>query len=428
MKGLDEMLNIGSVFKCSIILLFLLSIIFPVQTVNAASSITANQNFSKNLSIDLHKYIKKSGGSITLQYKDLITGDGFQISGKKSRRAASTIKLPLILYIMEQASKGKINLNQKLTYKKYQYYGGSGVIQYQKVGTKYTIRDLIKKAMIHSDNIAFIMLRDRVGRAHFNSYMKSLGAQYTYPHGQNMTSANDLIIYAKKLYQFSETNPLGKEVVSYLEKTDFNTTIPRGIKGAKVAHKVGMIPMNKIYNDVGIIYDKNPFALAIMTNNISYQKSQKVIADIASIVYKHHKAKRSAKYFKCKSDVTVYQSETKKVKIGQLNKGETFKILSDKGLGYEIRFGKGKGYVKKKLVTALITPSLRSFSKAFQHTGMIKIKQNASVLNKSVSGKVIGIMNNNLESYYSILDHDYYVIDLGGRVGYVNKKYISVLE
>ncbi|WP_075982988.1 serine hydrolase [Bacillus massilinigeriensis] len=106
--------------------------------------------------------MKKNGGDITLQYRDLTNGDEYQINAKASRSAASTIKLPLVLYVMELASQKKINLNQKLTYKSYHYYGGSVVIQYAKVGSKYTIRDLVKKAMVYSDNIAFIMLKEKV--------------------------------------------------------------------------------------------------------------------------------------------------------------------------------------------------------------------------------------------------------------------------
>ncbi|WP_160310255.1 serine hydrolase [Neobacillus vireti] len=111
-----------------------------------------------------------------------------------------------------------------------------------------------------------------------------------------MTSPNDLIIYAKKLYQFSLTNSLGKELVGYLEQSDYNTTIPKGIPDVPVAHKVGMIPDSLIYNDVGIVYDNSPFAVAIMTKNISYTKSQQVIADLAAIVYKNHKSKVSGKW------------------------------------------------------------------------------------------------------------------------------------
>ncbi|WP_169802737.1 serine hydrolase [Neobacillus soli] len=295
----------GRFLKGILIVIILCSMVVPAKNASAAA-LTAHQDFSKKVSAELTKYIKKSGGTVTLQYQDLGTGDVFQIKGKTAGRAASTIKLPLALYIMEQASKGKINLNQKLVYKSRHYSGGSGVIQNQKVGTSYTIRDLVKKAMIYSDNIAFIMLKERVGQANLVKYIKSIGGQYAYPNGQNLTSANDLTIYAKKLYQFSKKSPLGEELVGYLKKTVYNTTIPKGIKGVAVAHKVGMIPAERIYNDAAIVYDKKPFVLAIMTKNLSYEKSQKVIADLAAIVYKQHKAKGITQKVIIKGDTKIY--------------------------------------------------------------------------------------------------------------------------
>ncbi|MFB5195068.1 serine hydrolase [Neobacillus sp. KR4-4] len=415
-------------FLLGIISAFLVfSMIIPSQQANAAE-LTAHQDFTKKVSVELNKYIKKSGGVVMLQYQDLVTGESFQIKGKTSTRAASTIKLPLALYIMEQAAKGKINLNQKLKYKSYHYYGGSGVIQKDKVGTYYTIRDLVKKAMIYSDNIAFIMLKERVGQQNFIKYMKSVGGKYAYPDGRNLTSAKDLTIYAKRLYQFSNRSPLGKELVGYLKKTVYNTTISRGIKGTPVAHKVGMIPMDRIYNDAAIVYDKNPYVLAIMTRGISYEKSQKVIAGVAAIVNKYHKAKASAPYFKSKADVTIYQNNSKTAAIGTLKKYQTLKIISTKGTWFGVKFGKGTGYIEKKSVVALKKTTVSGWAANLPQIGIIKMKEKTPVVDKTISGRVIAYINKDQDYYFFKIDKDYYVVDLGGRVGYVASKYITDLS
>ncbi|WP_433751351.1 serine hydrolase [Falsibacillus pallidus] len=66
--------------------------------------------------------------------------------------------------------------------------------------------------------------------------------------------------------------------------------MPAGITDVPVAHKVGIIPMNLVYNDAGIIYDKGEYVLAITTSGFSYEYSQRVIASIASMIHKVHKA------------------------------------------------------------------------------------------------------------------------------------------
>ena len=199
---------------------------------------------------------------------------------------------------MELADKKKLNLNQKLTYKSYHYVGGSGVIQYKKIGTKYTIKDLVKKAMIYSDNIAFNMLRERVGEKHYVNYMKKLGASNSTPNALRKTSSHDLRIFARHLYEYSQKSKNGKTIVKYLQNTVYNNAIPKGIKETKVSHKVGMIPMYYVSHDYGIVYDQDPYILVVMTKGFSYERSNKVIAGISSIINKHHKKK--LKYIKTK--------------------------------------------------------------------------------------------------------------------------------
>jgi hypothetical protein len=225
-------------------------------------------------------------------------------------------------------------------------------------------------------------------------------------------------------------SPLGKELVEYLKDTDYNTTIPSGIKGVKTAHKVGMFPLLNIYNDVGIIYDANPFALAIMTKEIPYVKSQKVIADLAAIVYKHHKNMASAQYIKSKADVPVYQNTSNRTIQGLLKSGATFKFASSQGPWYEIHIGKRTGYVEKKWFIGVVTPSVSTFSKMEQGPGIIRMNQNAIVLNSTstITGIELGVIYKNQESYYSEEVGDFYAIDFGGRVGSVNKKYVVVSD
>ncbi|WP_052342561.1 serine hydrolase [Bacillus sp. EB01] len=417
------------IVKCLVVMLLAVSILMPGHA-SAAGYLTARQNFLDKLAPELNRYIKTAGGTISLQYQDLVTGDYYVLRNTTAGKAASTIKLPLAIYVMELASKGKLDLEQKLTYKSHHYNGGSGVIQYDKVGTKYTIRDLVKKSMVHSDNIAFVMLRERVGKSNFIAYMKSLGAQYAYPNGQNMTSPRDLIIYAKKLYSFSKTSPLGKELDGYLRKTVYNTTIPKGIPGVPIAHKVGMIPNSLIYNDVAVVYDKTPYVLAIMTKNISYEKSQKVIAGIASIIHKHHKAKEAAGYMRTKVAVTVYLKASKDKAIGTLQKGANFKVKAIQGEWYVISYSKGTGYIERRLVTAAVSPGISSIYFTSKPLGgtVIKISQNATVLNRTGSGAPLGIMNKGQEVFTSGIKSGYYIIDIGGRVGYIQEQLAAEVQ
>ncbi|MCM3566933.1 CapA family protein [Neobacillus mesonae] len=284
-----------------------------------AQTVKAEQpNDLQDMEMELAEFLKPWDGKVTLRYQNLITNESYSINSHTEVPAASTIKLPLALYIMKLADKGQIDLNEQLTYQSHHYYGGSGVIQKDPVGSKYTIDELVKKAMIYSDNIAFIMLKEKVGAGNFIQFLKSLGAEYAYPGGRNTTSADDLSLYARELYRYSEQSPNGKKLVQYLENTVYNTTIPKGIQDQLVAHKVGLIPMNLIYNDTAVVFGTEPFTLAVTTRGIDYEKSQQVIADIASIVNSHHqlladsRKNDSQPVFAVKSQDTAKSVEVKK--------------------------------------------------------------------------------------------------------------------
>lgn len=275
-------------------------------------------------------YIKKQKGTISYQYINLKTNRKMGYKATNQYRAASTIKLPLVLYVYELASQNKVNLNEKLTYKSYHYNGGSGVIQNHRVGSKYTIRKLAEYAFVHSDNIAFVMLREKVGKQNFINYTKKLGSKGAYPGGQNLTSASDLTLYASRLYTFAEKNELGKELVSYLTRAVYRSTIPKGIPNVKVANKAGLIPMNLVYNDVAIVYEKNePYVVTIMTNGISYEKAQKVIAELSGIIHSVHLKRVKSTPLKASNIKVVNNKGTADlITISSLLKGDVVRVFN----------------------------------------------------------------------------------------------------
>ncbi|SOC36264.1 beta-lactamase family protein [Ureibacillus acetophenoni] len=262
--------------------------------------------------------------------------------------AASTIKLPLVMYVIELVDQKKLDINETLTYNKRHYVGGSGVIKNEKVGTSYTIEDLIQKSIVYSDNIAFEMLKEKVGQNNYVNYMKRLGASFSTPNALKNTSANDLVLYARQLYQYSEYSDNARKLVETLQQTVYNETIPSGIPNKKVSHKVGMIPMYNISHDFGIVYDEEPYVLSIMTKGFAYEKSKSVIATIASIVDKHHQQK--VKYIELTSDSPIYKLQSDHQSIGILKVNEIFRVTSNEDTMYGIQFGSSIIYVPKSHV------------------------------------------------------------------------------
>ncbi|MGX9133295.1 serine hydrolase [Rummeliibacillus sp. JY-2-4R] len=403
------------IFIVGILMMFAVLLFQPLGQTSAV----AKESFNDSLSKELNNYIKKTGGDIAIEYNDLATNETFKMKSTKGYMAASTIKLPLALYVIELADKKKLNLSQKLTYKSYHYVGGSGVIQYQKVGTKYTIKDLVHKAMKYSDNIAFNMLKERVGETNFVKYMRNLGASNSTPNALRYTSTHDLVIYANRLYQYSKTSKNGKMIVDYLQHTIYNSAIPAGIKGGKISHKVGMMPIYKVSHDYGIVYGEDPYILAVMTKGFTYERSNHVIAGIASIVNKHHQKK--LKYIKTSKDTVVYKSQDGKTIIATLKKGEIFRfktMTNSKWLGIQI--GSTTGYIKNDQVT-----KYTKSPKEINHTnrvmnGAVMTIAEANVLdNGSTKATTFATISKGTRISVAKVNKTYYCTTFGTRVGYI---------
>ena len=54
-------------------------------------------------------------GHLGFYYKNLITGREYGVRAEEAFLAASVIKLPLFLYVLQRAAEGSLDLTQKLT-------------------------------------------------------------------------------------------------------------------------------------------------------------------------------------------------------------------------------------------------------------------------------------------------------------------------
>ncbi|HEY5562815.1 MAG TPA: serine hydrolase [Clostridiaceae bacterium] len=76
---------------------------------------------------------------------------------------ASTVKVPINLYIFTQIAEGKIDPNTSIEYTATDFETGTGSIQYESYGKEYTIKELQRLSIEQSDNVAINMLLRYVG-------------------------------------------------------------------------------------------------------------------------------------------------------------------------------------------------------------------------------------------------------------------------
>lgn len=185
---------------------------------------------------------------------------------------ASAIKAPFSLFATKCIEQGLVSWNEKLVYeKKYDYFEGSGVIQESyDYGTKFSVKRLYELMLYVSDNIAYLMLKDRFGGASkFNDAMNVLGCKDIIDWGNwgKLTSYEMALVW-REIYHYiqsgsSESQKLYKE----LDRALYNE-LEKGITGKENLHKSGW--SSNGYNDAGLFYDGDlVYSVAVMTGRKS---------------------------------------------------------------------------------------------------------------------------------------------------------------
>ncbi len=237
-----------------------------------------------NATDELTMYLKDNY-AVSVSYEDLNYGYSFSYKSDQVYYAASTIKSLTALYIYKNASEGKINLDDTVTYaSKYKVSYSSGVSKH-KIGSKISLRTLVKYAVIYSDNSAHQMLVSYIGRSKLKEFGKSLGAKNTLNGGDNFgnISSNDGLIYMKAINEYIENNgELGQELKSYFVDS-YQKEL--AVNNLKVANKYGLY--KKYYHNMGIVYDDSPYVIAIMTLEGNGNKTT-VVNNISKKIYDLH--------------------------------------------------------------------------------------------------------------------------------------------
>lgn len=194
-------------------------------------------------------------------FLDLDTGNYLDISGDRVFPAASTVKLPILVAYYQALEEGKVNLDETLVMRRDLMTGGSGDMQYQSPGTKFSTKRTLAKMIIISDNTATNMIIDRLGGiAKLNQRFRSWGLKDTVIRnwladlkGTNTTSSKDMVRLLAQLANGKLVSSSSRaQIMDLLSQTTIKTLLPAGIgSGAQIANKTGDIGF--LIGDAGMI-------------------------------------------------------------------------------------------------------------------------------------------------------------------------------
>lgn len=229
-------------------------------------------------------------------FVDLDTNNYLDWNGSLPFAAASTIKVPVLVAFFQDVDAGKIRLDEKLTLKKELIGGGSGGMQYQALGTKYSALNTATQMIVVSDNTATNMLIARMGGiAALNARFQSWGLVSTKINnllpdltGTNLTSPKDMgelmsLVDRGELMSLRSRDRL----LEIMRRTKTRTLLPQGLgEGAIIAHKTGDI--GAMVGDVGLVdmpNGKRYVAVAMVKRPHNDSRAQELIRQISRSAY-----------------------------------------------------------------------------------------------------------------------------------------------
>ena len=240
-------------------------------------------------------------GKAGIWVKHLTTGETAGVRDGETFNSASVIKIPVLVLAFQMADKGAINLDERITIRKEDIRGGSGIFRYHDAGLQPTFRDVLLQMVITSDNTATDLAIAKVGGvARVNAWLKETG----YADGQRLVqTTGDLFAKYNALgpaddrnaktnsdrsYWLGEITPRGvglmieaieKKTIASAASCDAMLRMMRAQQaGARrlnhfitvpVAHKTGDFPP-VLANDVGVIYARSgPIVVSFLGNAIT---------------------------------------------------------------------------------------------------------------------------------------------------------------
>jgi beta-lactamase class A len=265
--------------------------------------------------------IARFPGKAGLWVKHLSTGEEAGVQADETFNSASVIKLPVFVMAYQQADRGTLALDERITVAKGDIRGGSGVFRYHDPGLQPTLRDVLMQMIITSDNTATDLAIGKVGGVErVNAWMKEHGladglhltqttgqlfAKYgTLPQGadRNARTNTDRAYWLgemtpratarllEAMHRGKLTSPAAaEEMIRVMRAQQAGARRLPHFVDVPVAHKTGDFPP-VLANDVGIVFARSgPIVVSFFANAItgSYGEAEDRIGRITQLIVQY---------------------------------------------------------------------------------------------------------------------------------------------
>ena len=226
--------------------------------------------------------IKETDGQIGFLIKNLKTSEVlFSHNASMVTPAASIIKLPILLTLLDEAAEGRISLDEAVPVSAGDFVEGSGLIRHLSGKQPLSWLDHALFMITVSDNASTNHLISRLGIDSINSKIKSLGMKSTVlgrkmmdfearAQGKdNYTNCDDLSVIFEHFYRNGEKYGEALRILKQQQHSDLLAGL-LDTDAFEFAHKTGGLPRTR--HDAGIMYLRDPVLVAFLSKELKHEK------------------------------------------------------------------------------------------------------------------------------------------------------------
>ena len=255
----------------------------------------------EQLERELGKVAAQLDGVVGIAIMDLTSGRTWLCHEQELFPQASTIKIAILVEVLQQCESGKLKLDEPIELKPNQKVGGSGVLHLLTTPQlTLSLRDLCVLMVSLSDNTATNLLIDRVGMESVNSRMAAMGLKNTklqrkmmdlqaaQEGRENISTPYDMLQLLHQIYSGKAMASHFRDelvnILSVYKESVLRQNIPEAVT---VANKPG--ELEGVRTDCGIVYLKGrPFIICVMTTYLhDDRQGDAAIATITKLAFAH---------------------------------------------------------------------------------------------------------------------------------------------
>lgn len=239
---------------------------------------------------------QKTKGAITeasVYFRELNGGNGLGVNSGAIFTPGSLLKVPLVMSVYQRAEKDPGLMSRIIE------FGGGSVPaeEYFKaatitLGTKYSVEDLVRAAIVNSDNNAAELLSMLINKDELDASYSHLGIKIPTDGMDYSMAVRTYASFFRILYNATFIDHEASEhLLGLLTQTTFTKGLVAGVPpGTVVAHKFGERAIEDEsgvqLHDCGIIYHpKQPYLLCVMMRGKDFDILAKDISEISKIAY-----------------------------------------------------------------------------------------------------------------------------------------------